>query len=275
MRFRLSPLGLIVIPFIAMVLSACPPAVKYPQCATDADCKKDAKGAAIDEYCVNKQCQECRDDSHCDAGEMCSNGRCETKPECTKNEDCGDNKICEAQKCVDAECQTDEDCEAGHYCGNYKCIAGCATDQHCGAGMRCEAGSCVDAIKISAACRPMDPSTGDSVALQVVQFDFDKADLRVDARQALDQNAECLREAPEVQVVLEGHCDERGTQEYNLALGDRRANTVKSYLRNLGIDTSRLRTVSKGKNEPVCHNGSESCHERNRRVEFLQTRGTY
>ena len=77
---------------------------------------------------------------------------------------------------------------------------------------------------------------------------------------------------PGVTIVVEGHCDERGTQEYNLALGEKRANTVKSYLKNLGIDTSRMNTRSKGENEPVCRRSSESCWADNRRVQFIQSR---
>jgi peptidoglycan-associated lipoprotein len=112
----------------------------------------------------------------------------------------------------------------------------------------------------------------DVVALETVNFDFDKYDLTISARGALDQNAKCLEEAPGVTIVIEGHCDERGTQEYNLALGEKRANTVRGYLRNLGIDVSRMQTRSKGENEPVCNGASEDCYAQNRRVQFLQER---
>jgi peptidoglycan-associated lipoprotein len=135
--------------------------------------------------------------------------------------------------------------------------------------MHCDNGQCAEgASNISSACRSSVP--GEKVKLLTVNFDFDRSDLRIDARNTLEQNAECLKQAGGVQIVLEGHCDERGTQEYNLALGEKRAAAVTSYLKNLGVNTSNLRTVSKGKNEPVCQEESDSCHDRNRRVEFIQ-----
>ena len=72
-------------------------------------------------------------------------------------------------------------------------------------------------------------------------------------------------------VQVDGHCDERGTEEYNLALGEKRAATVRSYLRNLGIDTSRMDMRSKGENEPVCREQSDDCWSQNRRVQFIQS----
>jgi peptidoglycan-associated lipoprotein len=116
----------------------------------------------------------------------------------------------------------------------------------------------------------MGGGSGEVVALGTVNFDFDRYELTLDARGALEQNAKCLEEAPGVTIVIEGHCDERGTQEYNLALGEKRANTVKSYLRNLGVDTSRMQTRSKGENEPVCNGAGENCYSQNRRVQFIQ-----
>ena len=86
----------------------------------------------------------------------------------------------------------------------------------------------------------------------------------------LDQAAKCMKEAPQVKVVVEGHGDERGTQEYNLALGEKRANAVKGYLKNLGVDNNRLGTRSKGENEPLCNESNESCWATNRRVQFIQ-----
>ena len=76
-----------------------------------------------------------------------------------------------------------------------------------------------------------------------------------------------------ITLVLEGHGDERGTQEYNLALGERRATAVRSYMRNLGIDQNRMKTRSMGENQPLCNDSSEECYSRNRRVNFVQQRG--
>jgi peptidoglycan-associated lipoprotein len=117
----------------------------------------------------------------------------------------------------------------------------------------------------------MSAAAGEVVAMPTVQFEFDQYELTGETRQSLDNAAACLKQAPQVQVVVEGHADDRGTQEYNLALGEKRANAVKSYLKNLGIGNDRLRTRSKGENEPVCHDGSEGCWAQNRRVQFFQS----
>jgi len=101
-------------------------------------------------------------------------------------------------------------------------------------------------------------------------FDFNKADIRPDARQALAATAELLRNYPQFRVTIEGHCDERGSTEYNLALGDRRAGAVKQYLVSLGISADRLSTVSFGKEKPFCTQSNESCWQQNRRGHFVR-----
>lgn len=102
-----------------------------------------------------------------------------------------------------------------------------------------------------------------------VYFDFDEAALRQDARDRLARNAEFLRSRPEFQVQIEGHCDERGTSEYNLALGERRAQATRDYLVSLGVAAGRLRTVSYGEERPACPESAESCWQLNRRARFL------
>ncbi len=102
-------------------------------------------------------------------------------------------------------------------------------------------------------------------------FDFDQSDLREDARSALSGDAQWLKKHTSVQVLIEGHCDERGTSAYNLALGDRRANAAKDYLVSLGVDASRLRTVSYGKERPFCTESTESCWQKNRRAHLVIT----
>ena len=102
-------------------------------------------------------------------------------------------------------------------------------------------------------------------------FDYDKADLRDDARTALSTDAEWLKRYRTIQFLIEGHCDERGTSEYNLALGDRRANAAKEYLVSLGVDASRVKTVSYGKERPFCNESTEDCWQQNRRAHFLVT----
>lgn len=107
--------------------------------------------------------------------------------------------------------------------------------------------------------------------LKDAYFDYDKADLRDDARASLAGNADWLKKYPSIQVLIEGHCDERGTAAYNLALGDRRANTARDYLASLGVDATRLKTVSYGKERPICSDSSEACWQRNRRAAFVIT----
>jgi peptidoglycan-associated lipoprotein len=105
--------------------------------------------------------------------------------------------------------------------------------------------------------------------LQTVYFDYDKSDLLDATRATLQSNAEWLRANPGRTVRIEGHCDERGTVEYNLALGQRRAASVKDYLVGLGIQPSRLTTISYGKERPADPGHDEAAHSKNRRAEFV------
>jgi peptidoglycan-associated lipoprotein len=100
-------------------------------------------------------------------------------------------------------------------------------------------------------------------------FDFNKADIRPDAREALTKDADFLRNYPQFRITIEGHCDERGSTEYNLALGDRRAAAVKQYLVSLGISADRISTVSFGKEKPFCTQSNEACWQQNRRGHFV------
>jgi peptidoglycan-associated lipoprotein len=101
-------------------------------------------------------------------------------------------------------------------------------------------------------------------------FDYNKSDLRLDARDALSQTAVFLRQHPEIKVVIEGHCDERGTTEYNLGLGQKRADTVKEFLVSIGIAGDRLSTTSFGKEKPFCSGHDEACWQQNRRGHFVK-----
>jgi len=274
MRLNLRSLATALTVAASMTVFGCKPS--YPNCKTDEHC------ADKHEVCVNQTCQECRDESQCaekypDEKRECAQGRCEVKPECRTDGDCasvGEGLVCRSNACV-PECATDDDCPQGSKCEAQKCVAECEQDVDCGPNRTCVEGACQDAVhegsNISAACRPVS-SGGDIISLSTVNFEFNEYDLTVDARGTLEQDARCMQEAPEVTIVVEGHCDERGTQEYNLALGEKRANNVKSYLRNLGIDTSRMETRSKGENEPICRRATEGCWSKNRRVQFIQSR---
>jgi peptidoglycan-associated lipoprotein len=100
-------------------------------------------------------------------------------------------------------------------------------------------------------------------------FDFDKSDIRDDAKAALQKDAEFLRSYPQVNVTIEGHCDERGSEEYNLGLGQRRADATKAYLVSLGISGDRIKTMSWGKEHPFCTDHDETCWQQNRRGHFV------
>jgi peptidoglycan-associated lipoprotein len=104
-----------------------------------------------------------------------------------------------------------------------------------------------------------------------VMFDLDKATLSDQQRTILQQGADFLRRRMSVRATIEGHADARGTNEYNLALGERRANAARDYLVSLGIAGDRLMVVSKGEEAPVCTEPNESCYAQNRRATFVIT----
>tara|TARA_Y100001934_G_scaffold250355_1_gene312584 strand:- start:115 stop:885 length:771 start_codon:yes stop_codon:yes gene_type:complete len=105
--------------------------------------------------------------------------------------------------------------------------------------------------------------------LQDIHFKFDKYDLDNDSRKVLQQNAELLKKNPSMKIEIQGHCDERGTNNYNTALGERRANSTKKFLVSLGVDASRLNTISYGEEKPFCFDSNESCWFKNRRAHFM------
>ncbi len=109
-----------------------------------------------------------------------------------------------------------------------------------------------------------------ATALQKIYFDFDRYFIREDAKPALENNARMLKQKSNMRILIEGHCDERGTVEYNLALGERRAAAARQYLIDLGIDGSRVSTVSYGKERPIAFGHDESSWQQNRRDEFVQ-----
>jgi len=109
----------------------------------------------------------------------------------------------------------------------------------------------------------------DEGPLRDVNFDFDRYELRPDMREILKGQVTWLKANPQVRVEVEGHCDERGTSEYNLALGAKRAESVKRYLIDLGISPDRFSTVSYGEELPTCREETEACWAKNRRAHFV------
>ncbi len=108
--------------------------------------------------------------------------------------------------------------------------------------------------------------------VQDVYFDYDKSEVREDSRATLTRNADAIKSIlqayPGAAVLVEGHCDERGSAEYNLGLGDRRANAARDFLTQLGVPADRLRSVSYGKERPQCTEANEGCYQKNRRAHF-------
>lgn len=102
-----------------------------------------------------------------------------------------------------------------------------------------------------------------------IHFDYDKYDIRQSDIQTLKKVAEALRQYPKLRLIIEGHCDERGTNEYNFALGQKRANAAKQFLVTLGIVSSRIEIISYGEEKPLCTEHSEDCWQKNRRAHFV------
>ncbi len=133
--------------------------------------------------------------------------------------------------------------------------------------------SATAAVNVAAPPPPPPPPAPEPDFNQEVRdayFDYDKADIRPDARTALSTTADFLKKYPSIKVVIEGHCDERGSTEYNLGLGVRRANAVKQYLESLGVAADRLNTTSFGKEKPFCRESNEACWQQNRRGHFVK-----
>jgi len=104
--------------------------------------------------------------------------------------------------------------------------------------------------------------------LEIIYFDFDKYFIRDDAKPVLEADAEWLKKFESIKILIEGHCDERGTEEYNLALGERRAKSTLDYLASLGISADRIRTISYGESQPVDPGHNETAWQKNRRAQF-------
>ena len=121
---------------------------------------------------------------------------------------------------------------------------------------------------MSAAARPGPNEFTENAAVKPIYFDFDQYDIRSDDAKTLAANAEWLKTNPATPVLIEGHCDERGTTEYNIALGERRARAARNYLISSGIAAERISIVSFGAERGVCTESTEGCWSKNRRAIF-------
>ncbi|MGH7828038.1 MAG: peptidoglycan-associated lipoprotein Pal [Candidatus Binatia bacterium] len=122
---------------------------------------------------------------------------------------------------------------------------------------------------MEAIARGLAAVTPPGAALQDIYYDFDSPDLRDDAQQILKQNGEWMKAHPNARVEIEGHCDDTGSAEYNLALGAKRAQIAKEFLVNQGVEANRLVTISYGKEAPACFEQTEDCRLKNRRARFV------
>ena len=180
--------------------TGCPP--KYPKCSTDKDCHEK-------EYCVNGMCQQCRSDADCGGGK-CNAGRCEQAP--VQSTACTDDSQCpDGQSCINGACKP------------------CTADDQCGEGGKCNAGRCQRAGAGG-------PPPNAKCTLEPVYFDFNESVLTTEATAAIDRDADCIKKNNHG-VTLTGRTDPRGTEEYNLALSDKRAQSVKSRMSQLGVSS--------------------------------------
>lgn len=236
---------------VALLATACDP--KYPNCDNDGHCR--AKG----EYCVNGQCQQCRTNDQCGACRTCNVGICQTVVGCCVHDgDCSVGQRCRDGACG-AECFDANECGPGAKCADGRCIPDveCTAAGDCPGGQTCQDGRCVTA-------QTQGPS---DCSLESIQFGFDSAEINGPAGRTLDANARCLAEKGTPATIIGGHCDDRGTEEYNLHLGERRARSAKRYLEKLGA--SGFKVVTYGENRPL-HSPArgEAQHSENRRAAF-------
>lgn len=219
---------------VSLLAAACPSKkLTYPACAGEDDCKD---------------------------GEHCQNRRCVAKESgCETDADCEDGKICKNNQCV--PCEVDGECGEAGQCQNGKCLreGECTTDSDCPEDEDCVNGQCVTA----------DSQAGEgdlpSCKLSTIFFAFDQSGVSNDAKPILQANAACLA-STERAVAIVGHTDPRGTDEYNIALSDKRARMISDYLARLGVDTDRMRTLPKGESEAT--GSDEQGWKRDRKVEF-------
>lgn len=192
-------------------------------------------------------------------------GECKTSQDCAEQE--GFGKVCVEGRCQ--ECGTDADCQAGFVCRSNKCVPKpeCQADADCPAGQRCENEKCVAPPEPPPPEKPAVSAECADEASFTIHFAFDQSTLTSESQGSLQRLADCLKQAPAQRVVVQGHADERGTTQYNIALGGRRAEAAKKYLGDLGA-TGSLETVSFGEEKPLCSEATESCWARNRRAEF-------
>ncbi|MEM9462859.1 MAG: OmpA family protein [Myxococcota bacterium] len=257
--------------------SAC---TQYPRCNKDADCRSE-----VGEVCVDKTCQNCAVDADCvahtppgEAPYICNALRCapsgaavtlpagmgEQGDPCTREADCAGGLTCRAGQC--ALCTGDGECESG-VCnldsGRCRPVAPCTTDDECAMDEICDGGFCVFSGNLG-------DEGGGPCGLAAIYFSFDSDALTPKAQQALRDAAACVAEQMAeqgAQIFLEAHADDRGTEEYNILLTERRGIIVRTFLVEQGVPIERMRVIAKGSLEAV--GTDEPSRAKDRRVAFL------
>lgn len=251
--------------FFAIFATGCP---QYPKCKKDKHCLKYIeRGIGNGEtHCVDRVCRECLEDSECARGEECRNNTCAAILNwCDEETPCPAPQVCRDNRCG-PQCLSDADCASlgqFYFCQGGGCVEGdCNSDADCPEGERCEGHFCRPIPVPAEACG--------NDQFRTIYFDFDESAVRASERTNLSWNQACFSRF-EDQVTIEGHCDERGTNAYNMALGNRRATTVKNFLRDAGVADTRMRTVSYGESRPAARGSNESAWSQNRRAEFVRS----
>jgi len=230
-------------------LGACGSKPKAPgSCKADKDCK-------AGQVCNANKCVECKTDAQCPKGKKCSGNACVAKAQCTKDDQCALGQVCQAGACK--PCAADGECGPGGRCEAGKCNRpkSCTKDEECADDEDCVNGLCLRqglGSNIDAGCQ-----------LQTVYFGFDDSSIQASERDRLDGNYQCMTKNKTQGVLLIGHTDTSGTEEYNIALSERRAQSVADYIARLGGDPAKLQVVPKGETEPT-----GTGDDKDRRVEF-------
>jgi peptidoglycan-associated lipoprotein len=244
-------MGKLLVAVAAMVLAfaiACSGKPKGPGCKVDKDCKAPL-------VCADNKCVQCRDNTQCPSGQQCSGGACVAKAECEKDDQCPAGQVCQAGSCK--ACAADSECGPGGRCEQGACKRPnkCTKDEDCADDEDCKDGLCLKAV-----------STGNvdaNCTLQTVYFGFDQATIQASEGDRLESNSTCIEKTKGKTVMLVGHTDTSGTEEYNIALSERRAQSVADYLAKLGTDPARMQVIPKGETEPTGLGD-----DKDRRVEF-------
>jgi peptidoglycan-associated lipoprotein len=231
--------GAVLVAAAALVFAfaiSCGDKPKAPGCKGDKDCKNGL-------VCAENKCVECATDAQCPKGKRCSAHACVAKPECEKDDQCSPGQVCQAGTCK--ACASDAECGPGGMCeqGSCKRPKKCSKDDECADDEDCTDGLC----RKTGGSKPTDASC----VLQTVYFGFDNSGVQASERDRLDANNACITKNKGKNVFLMGHTDTSGTEEYNIALSERRAQAVADYLARLGTDPARLQVVPKGETEPT------------------------